>query len=247
MVLAKYEDEYWICPNIKALNTIEDYMDRRWNVYKNIIYHHRVIKTDYLLQSVIQEISIAYICNSIEGENINNSIDLLPSDISGLWKALRVSTNVDSSYAISQWDDAWLITVLKRHYFKDYINNDKNVKLTKQLQELLTNKKHYFSLIKRLEDFLVIDNAISKQFEIYSKELLPKIEELKKLSKEYDGDKSEIITIDPFLNKIEKVLELSKAINENKTFQGLIFSYLRKSFSVLYNDKITLDLFLWTN
>lgn len=44
MVLAKYEDEYWICPDIKALNTIEDYLDRRWNVYKNIIYHHRVIK-----------------------------------------------------------------------------------------------------------------------------------------------------------------------------------------------------------
>lgn len=242
LAIIKYEGEYWICPNIKALNTIEDYLDRRWNVYKNIIFHHRVIKTDYLLQIVIQEISIAYITGSIEEEKESNTNDLLPSDISGLWKALKVSTNVDSSYAISQWDDAWLLTVLKRHYFKDYIN--KNIILTKQLQELLTNKKHYFSVIKRLEDFLVIDNAISKQFEHESMKLLSKIEKLKSLSKGYHGDKSEIITIDPFLRKIEKVFELSKAKNENRTFQGLIFSHLRKSYSALYDDEITIESFL---
>lgn len=244
MVIAEYKEEYWICPSIKALNTIEDFLDRRWNIYKNIIFHHRVIKTDYLLQSVIEQISIAYLTHAIEGEKENNSIDLLPSDISGLWKALKASTNIDSSYAISQWDDAWLITVLKRHYFKDYINNLDNTKLTKQLQELLTNKKHYFSLIKRLEDFLVIDNAISKNLEDFSQELIPKIQTLKKLSKEYNGDNLEIITIDPFLISIEKILILSKAINENQTFQGLIFSHLRKAFSILYDENITQESFL---
>lgn len=244
MVIAKYEDEYWICPSIKSLNTVEDFLNRRWDIYKNIIFHHRVIKTDYLLQSVIQQISIEYLENNIyEAEN-EVSIDLLPSNISGLWKALKDSTNTESSYAISQWDDAWLMTVLKKHYFKDYIDSGKDEIVKNQLEELLTNKKHYFSVIKRLEDFLVIDNAISAELIKREKELMEKIKELRELSRDYKGEDSGTITIDPFLNGVEKILSLSKAIDENQTFQGLIFSHLKKLYDNIYDEQTDIETFL---
>lgn len=65
--------------------------------------------------------------------------------------ALKSSANRDSSYAISQWDDSWLMTVLKKHYFKNYI--DKNNIITKQLEELLTGKKIIFLLLNVLKIF----------------------------------------------------------------------------------------------
>ena len=244
MVIAEYENEYWICPSIKSLNTVEDFLNRRWDIYKNIIFHHRVIKTDYLLQSVIQQISMEYLDELINDEEQKEIIDLLPSDISGLWKALKDSTNIDSSYAISQWDDSWLMTVLKKHYFKDYISSSKNEKVRKQLEELLTNKKHYFSVIKRLEDFLVVDNAISAELINRKNELTEKIRELRDLSKDYKGEDLGTITIDPFLNGVEKILSLSKAIDKNQTFQGLIFSHLRKLYDNIYDEQISIETFL---
>lgn len=244
MVIAKYNDEYWICPSIKSLNTVEDFLNRRWDIYKNIIFHHRVIKTDYLLQSVIEKISEDYLNKAYENEQRNDSSDLLPADISGLWKALKSSTNVESSYAISQWDDSWLMTVLKRHYFKDYIEGDREEKVKKQLEELLTNKKYYFSAIKRLEDFLVVDNAISEQLNVHSTELGNKISELRKISGSYDKNESEIISIDPFLSGVEMILNLSKSIEKNQAFQGLIFSLLKKLYKVVYDDNVAIEEFL---
>lgn len=244
MVISEFNGEYWICPSIKSLNTVEDFLNRRWDMYKNIIFHHRVIKTDYLLQNVIEEISKAYLNDEIVGEQQEESIDLLPADISGLWKALKDSTNTDSSYAISQWDDAWLMTVLKKHYFKDYIDSGRNEKIRKQLEELLTNKKHYFSAIKRLEDFLVVDNAISNELNKYGDELISKIEQLKDLSKNYNGNAFVTVSIDPFLEGVERILNLSRVINDNQAFQGLLFSHLRKQYEVLYDSEISLELFL---
>ncbi len=236
MTIAKNEKGFWICPNVKSLNTVEDYLNRRWDIYKNIIFHHRVVKTDYLLQNSIEELCRAYLNGDIVGENQDNDSDLLPADISGLWKALKSSTNTDSAYAICQWDDAWLMTVLKKHFFNQFITGtEKYTKLSKQLTELLTNKKYYFSVIKRLEDFLIIDNAIAKCFNEHSSELSEKIEKLRELSSSYNNnDKTKLVTIDPFLSGIERTLLLSKSLDEKKTFQGLIFSHLKKIYNTMY-------------
>lgn len=45
------EQEHFVfCPCTSVINTVEDFLLRRWNLYCNIIYHHHVVKTDYLLQ-----------------------------------------------------------------------------------------------------------------------------------------------------------------------------------------------------
>lgn len=247
MAIVKHNDEFWFAPNIKALNTLEDYLYRRWEVYKNVIFHHRVIKTDYLLENVVGEICKAYLDGDINGETIDSQSDLLPADISGLWRALKSSTNTDSAYAISQWDDSWLMTVLKKHYFKDFIDKDipKYNILSKQLSELLTNRKCYFSVIKRLEDFLVIDQAIAEGICSKKAELNEKIKELEKCSekfKEKDLEiKTETVTIQPFINNMMNILLLAEKVQERDKFAGLVFSHLRKEYRVLYDANVPLS------
>lgn len=161
MVIGKRDNEFWICPNVKTLNTVEDYLNRRWEIYKNIIYHHRVIKTDYLLQSVIENICGIYL------------------------------------------------------------------------------EEYYFSVIKRLEDFQIIDSKIADILNNRSMEINCLIDRLEKLSKkEKCAEKSLInsqnnsdsnnINIDAFIDNIRKALTFAKLINQKTVFQGLLFSQLKK-------------------
>ena len=145
--------------NFKTINTIEDFFWKRWYLYKNIINHHRVSKTDAILQNCIELIIKDYLSlkdgNSIEEEN-----KVLPDDISGLWSAIKFAySNNEYFDVLIQWDDNWLITVLKKYYFNDRF--DKKEPLSYMLEEFLSNKKNYWSIIKNNNDF----HKFSKTFE----------------------------------------------------------------------------------
>ena len=145
--------------NFKTINTIEDFFWKRWYLYKNIINHHRVLKTDAILQNCIELIIKDYLSlkdgNSIEEEN-----KVLPDDISGLWRAIKFAySNNEYFDVLIQWDDNWLITVLKKYYFNDRF--DKKEPLSYMLEEFLSNKKNYWSIIKNNNDF----HKFSKTFE----------------------------------------------------------------------------------
>lgn len=145
--------------NFKTINTIEDFFWKRWYLYKNIINHHRVSKTDAILQNCIELIIKDYLSlkdgNSIEEEN-----KVLPDDISGLWRAIKFAySNNEYFDVLIQWDDNWLITVLKKYYFNDHF--DKKEPLSYMLEEFLSNKKNYWSIIKNNNDF----HKFSKTFE----------------------------------------------------------------------------------
>ncbi len=90
MKLIKYEDDsYWICPHIKMIDIVDDFFYRRWMMYKKIILHHRVVKTDYLMESCIQEISEDYFNSNLSLGPENLSEETLPYDISGIWKGVK--------------------------------------------------------------------------------------------------------------------------------------------------------------
>ena len=127
--------------------------------HSNIINHHRVSKTDAILQNCIELIIKDYLSlkdgNSIEEEN-----KVLPDDISGLWRAIKFAySNNEYFDVLIQWDDNWLITVLKKYYFNDHF--DKKEPLSYMLEEFLSNKKNYWSIIKNNNDF----HKFSKTFE----------------------------------------------------------------------------------
>ncbi|RXZ82098.1 HD domain-containing protein [Paenibacillaceae bacterium] len=168
MKLVEEKDAFYFAPSIKVLNTVEDFFQRRWLLYKNVIFHHRIIKTDYILGRAI----VALAKDTLLLENSNKE-QVLPMNISGLWEAIKDAHSNEKYFnTIIQWDDSWLITVLRRHYFSEYLtlnpaglSDEKNI-VKLQLEELLANKKNYQSMIKGMDDFLILDNSIFENIDI---------------------------------------------------------------------------------
>lgn len=152
-------------PSVRSLSTLEEFFRRRFNLYKYVIYHHRVAKTDGLLKEVLIEISKEYLETKGEKETTDS---LLPCEIQGLWEVLEfdgIKEHLIDNYI--QWDDAWLLTMLRHHYFRLKKENKTTDMLNKsilkiRLEELLSNKKTYHSLFKRIDSFITIDEAFIK-------------------------------------------------------------------------------------
>ena len=205
--LCKEGEHFLFCPDVSAVKIVDDFLMRRWNLYKNIIFHHRVVKTDYLLQSVIVQIARDYFGEDSEDEKEESYI--LPYNISGLWKANRpLPSDKESAYALSQWNDAWLLTVLKKSYFERYI--DDTGYLHDQLEELLTNRKNYNSLIKRQEDFQEIDEEVATIINERKAELLEALELLRNQAEDINYDEGKIFDIKGYLQGVSEIIEASE-------------------------------------
>lgn len=64
--------EILFCVPLKAINSVEDFIKRRYNIYKDIIYHHRVIKTDYLLEYSVKDLVNKYLHDEEQYDNDKN-------------------------------------------------------------------------------------------------------------------------------------------------------------------------------
>ena len=180
-------------PSVRALGVIEDFYVQRLQAYKYIIFHHRVVKFDALLESCTYSLAIKHlhaaglIKASAAGETVAIRKDvsskhqkashdvLLSGDISGLWQVFHPDVptfKLKFTSYYTQWDDAWLLTILRSHYLST-IHTPKSPKqdtadqtiLEAQLEELLSNKKQYHSFFKRGECFLSIDEAFLRSFD----------------------------------------------------------------------------------
>lgn len=195
----------------KTINTIEDFFMKRWYLYKNIINHHRVSKTDTILQNCVETIIKKYLKEQdIERESKNN---ILPDDISGLWLAIKFAhSNTEYFDSLIQWDDNWLITVLKKHYFSYYYEKEESVSY--MLEEFLSNKKNYYSLIKNNNDFNFFSSSFEKNIQYSDIECTlqyKKIEE--KFSKSYKNRKMHIIFA--YLDStLDKKIDINQAMDE---------------------------------
>lgn len=228
----------------KTINTIEDFFMKRWYLYKNIINHHRVLKTDTILQNCVEIIIENYLkCEEPAAETANN---ILPDDISGLWLAIRFAySNEEYFDFLIQWDDNWLITVLKKHYFRDYY--EKEASVSYMLEEFLSNKKNYYSLIKNNNDFNFFSSTFESQIEFSYIENTPqykKIEE--KYSQSYKNRAMHVIfayldsTLDEkidikqamdefikteYINKVEDYFVVFKKIKTGLDTDPIIYSF----------------------
>ncbi|MCL2577040.1 MAG: HD domain-containing protein [Defluviitaleaceae bacterium] len=198
MQIVKIDDKYLFVTDAKTVNTVDDFFYKRWNLYKSILYHHRVIKTDSLLRSSIEIIMLDYLSKN---DSVNNAHDdyILPYDISGLWKAIKIATSNRRYFnSLIQWDDGWLITVLKKHYFEEYY--DRTNAVSYQLEELLSNKKNYYSIIKNASDFKLLDKGFCSIFNEYE---LCETQEFKKIDEILNRSSSNV----PMLYKLETFFE----------------------------------------
>lgn len=232
MKLMKYNGEFYFCPSIKSIGVLEDFFNRRWNLYKKIIFHHRVIKTDYLLHNCILEL----LQKNLKDSSVECEQDeILPYDISGLWRAVEKNTSDDMFFnKLSQWDDGWLMVVLKKTYMSLKDNPDDEL-LKDKLNELLASQKHYYSMVKNEDMFLDIENEAMAYIrkEIPSlKEILIKLEKIEAQSTS-SADKQNVV-IDPFCEDLNELVTLIESYNAN-TYQKKGFC-LKKISDLIYNN-----------
>jgi len=165
MQLIVENGEIFFCVPLKAVSSVEDFVKRRYNSYKDIIYHHRVIQSDYILEGIVKDLVKKYLNETVLEKQRDNEV-LIPFDISGLWFPLGDKKSAIKANALSQWNDSWLMTVLRQIYYTEYYHNKEieegtgDFVLEQRLAELLRNSKRYHSLIKRSENFKIIDDAV---------------------------------------------------------------------------------------
>lgn len=183
------EEHAIFCVPMKAINSIEDFIKRRYNIYKDIIYHHHVIITDYLLQSSVKYLIEKYLKD--DGPVDEEDSTVIPFDsISGLWFPLGSHTIHERDNALSQWNDSWLMTVLKNIYYTQYYRNrdiekgSEDFKLESRLCELLRNTKRYYSLIKRSENFKLVDDGLRAVILYNSNEIRQLISKINRVADE---------------------------------------------------------------
>jgi len=155
------DDQFHFLPSVRSLYSTETFFASRFDLYRFGVYHHRVRKFDTLFREAIVAVASAYLEKPDEPTPLSGR--LLPHDISGLWHVLssscrHLAPDVVADY-YSQWDDAWLLKVLRQEYF----SGSPTEILEAQLDEILSNKKHYWPLFKRPECFVPIDRAFLKK------------------------------------------------------------------------------------
>lgn len=153
---------FYFCPQAKMVSFIENLLERRFNIFSEINYHHRVHKHEILLEEVISMLGV----EEFEAMNsIEDLPDALPPQVSSIWKLVSTleSQNGWLEYQIIQLDDSWLDTLLKRKFFEkygqDYLSLRKNGNeiLWNRFDEIISTTKHYHSFLKRAIDFREFD------------------------------------------------------------------------------------------
>jgi hypothetical protein len=150
-----------ILPSVRALGVLEDLFNLRFELYRRVIFHHRTIKRDALLEQSVLDLAKQWLLGE---EHADEASFELPLNISGLWKVLekREYPPKERNSGFIQWDDAWMLTALRHIYMNKIQESTEGDLVFYRLEETLTNKKHYFSLFKRQDGFSVVDKAFSE-------------------------------------------------------------------------------------
>ncbi len=248
MRLVKEGENFLFIPSTKNIDSIEDFFNRRWKLYKQIVYHHRVIKTDYLLQECIKELARSYLNNDDESINKNSTIEnskILDYDISSIWKAIEDKISRSHFFdRLIQWDDGWLMAIMKKHYFDEYSEDSDNI-LTYKLEELLANKKYYYSLIKRTEDFICIDKAVAKTMKNEYASISALVEENEKPSKEGCGQiVINLDTLFKYVSDLENVINRYDNNESSMPTDGFILRKINKIYDNMFYEDWLSDIIL---
>lgn len=158
------------CIPAKAIGAVENFLKKRCNLYMDVIFHHRVIKTDMLLEDVVYRLILKYLKEKAreESSGFDRRITVAtPDDISGLWTPLTGATRQERAEKLTQWNDSWLMVLLRRIYYRDLFGKDlsdlaeEDKIIYIELTELLRNVRQFNSMIKRREDYNFVNMGIA--------------------------------------------------------------------------------------
>lgn len=183
------------CPNIKTLVTVEECFSKRWKNYRRMTHHHKVIRTNYMLQTLVSILAEQYCKNESKNEDIDSIF--LPYNISGLWQPILQTTSRKMQIIrFIQWNDNWLLTILQKQYLEMFLHasdDEKHTQLYYFLEELIESKKNYSSLIKRYEDYCYVDQSFKDEINDFLKNISNQYNAFNSAKKKDNANREEII------------------------------------------------------
>lgn len=161
----KERPRFYFCPNVKNVALIEDLLNRRWEIFSVINYHHRVHKHEVLFEEIIVDLGLEELASDKEIKELGQGS--LPLRIFSIWQLISLlRDDQPPEYLLIQFDDSWLDTLLKRRFFERYQGDfmwsgeRADDPVWYQYDELISSQKHYYSAFKRMEDFRLADKLL---------------------------------------------------------------------------------------
>lgn len=192
----------------KVANDIEDLLLTRYKIFARINYHHRCMKTSSALKLSVMILANDYLSSQDDNKCINSDINLL-------WLSLGLNAG-DRKKRVILWNDSWLISTLHRALINlNGQQSGEKIKLKDNLEEILLNKKRFYSILKRRTD----NQEFLKKIFTYAEITEEKIQLLlDKEKNKYITDRDGSITKDNILqlakanaydtiNRIEKIIQ----------------------------------------
>ena len=188
----------------KICDDIEDLLLVRYKIFARINFHHRCMKTSMALQEAVRELSFDYLTHEDDKKCINPDINIL-------WTSLNKKIG-DKKTRVIQWNDSWLISALHKALVELHIRDDKS-HLRENLEEILLNKKKYYTLLKRGRDNTRFAKMILNKANI-SEELINDliVKELEKYhtNPNEDSEENKTILTSPSKAARDSIARLSK-------------------------------------
>ena len=157
------------CPALKNVTDVEDLLERRWKIFSQINFHHRVHKHEILFSEVLSFIGFEELKSIKDDEDIPTikNGQPLPLKLSSIWCLVDYlsKNNRLIDYLIIQLDDSWMDTLLKVSFFEKYQenyrdeNSNSNDYMWNMFDELISTKKHFYSYFKRNVDLIGFDSS----------------------------------------------------------------------------------------
>lgn len=238
------------CIPAKAIGAVENFLKKRCNLYMDVIYHHRVIKTDMLLEDVVYRLILKYLKEKAreESSGFDKRITVAtPDDISGLWTPLTGATRQERAEKLTQWNDSWLMVLLRRIYYRDLFGKDlsdlaeEDKIIYIELTELLRNVRQFNSMIKRREDYNFVNMGIAcilkERRDLMRQKLKETINRMKQLRRLNEKIPNTLILLDSLtkdensfniLNMLFKNLRQNKFMFDSEYVKEIVRNACRK-------------------
>jgi HD superfamily phosphohydrolase len=174
------KDKYAFLPSIQSIHDIEQVLYDRFNIYKFMVNHHAVKRSDSLLQIAIEKTIFEELKqNGNDSRSSNNYTRSTISaeqvvDLISVFNEIS-STNFNGNFArvlyrFTQFTDHWLLSLLSRKYI-DLINNGGG-EFNEQkslLSEIYESRRHFKSLWKIPFEFNEFVLSVGEYVDVFLK------------------------------------------------------------------------------
>ena len=150
---------YLLTPAIQSIYSLEAIYRNRFTLYKSVVNHHAVKRTDCVLQSAIEEMLLQDNATSpvqeTHGFGISTMADVLKTVFTILSTDSSSTELLSAMYKYSQINDQWLMSKLNQKFIEIFIKGSgiKDSCLFNFLEELFHNTRVFKSLWKRSEEY----------------------------------------------------------------------------------------------